>query len=353
MSIDTLDQTGVLPMTTYDWLPFLKQWSVELLDSPDTEHLNKPEGADIAQWMGYSAASETEIAAVEVRLGKLLPPSYRSFLAVTNGWSDTGAFIYQLWPADKIEWFKVRNQQWIDAYNDPRNVPSVSEAEHRAHIDEDQDSIIFRAEYMQTALEISDVGDSAILLLNPLVVTPDGEWEAWFFANWLPGATRYSSFWKLMHGLHDTFSQLGAQERKRYRPDKAATPLLAKLDNLIGELNQKALVWENMAKQTPDIPPTNIMRSHNSGIALALRETAQTVNQFRGQESDSTTIKSRLLALAESLDAENRNQPTGQAEFARMTQYMFDPPRLKEILQRKGMLEGKREAAGIIRWFFA
>jgi hypothetical protein len=27
-----------------------------------------------------------------------------------------------------------------------------------------------------------------------MVVWPDGEWEAWFFANWLPGATRYRSF---------------------------------------------------------------------------------------------------------------------------------------------------------------
>src|SRR6266446_7591623 len=27
-----------------------------------------------------------------------------------------------------------------------------------------------------------------------MVVWPDGEWEVWFFANWLPGATRYLSF---------------------------------------------------------------------------------------------------------------------------------------------------------------
>jgi hypothetical protein len=32
------------------------------------------------------------------------------------------------------------------------------------------------------------------VLLNPEIVTPEGEWETWFFANWLPGATRYRSF---------------------------------------------------------------------------------------------------------------------------------------------------------------
>jgi hypothetical protein len=40
-----------------------------------------------------------------------------------------------------------------------------------------------RVEYLESALEISDEGDSAIYVLNPKVVTPAGEWEAWLFAN--------------------------------------------------------------------------------------------------------------------------------------------------------------------------
>jgi len=47
-------------------------------------------------------------------------------------------------------------------------------------------------------LTISEPGDSAIFLLNPEVVDANGEWEAWFFANWYPGAARYRSFWDLM-----------------------------------------------------------------------------------------------------------------------------------------------------------
>ena len=50
--------------------------------------------------------------------------------------------------------------------------------------------------------------DSAIYLLNPKVVTPDGEWEAWFFANWLPGAARYRSFVELMQAEYRSFRQL-------------------------------------------------------------------------------------------------------------------------------------------------
>jgi hypothetical protein len=50
----------------------------------------------------------------------------------------------------------------------------------------------------QTVLEISDWGDSAIYLLNPQVVTVDGEWEAWFYAPWNIVPARYRSFWDLM-----------------------------------------------------------------------------------------------------------------------------------------------------------
>ena len=57
-------------------------------------------------------------------------------------------------------------------------------------------------------LEISDWGDSAICVLNPQVVRPDGEWEAAFFANWNPGARVYGSFQELMEAEYQTFRDL-------------------------------------------------------------------------------------------------------------------------------------------------
>ena len=65
----------------------------------------------------------------------------------------------------------------------------------------------FRVEYLESALEVSEEGDSAVYLLNPEVVTADGEWEAWFFANWLPGASRYRSFTELMEAEYRTFHE--------------------------------------------------------------------------------------------------------------------------------------------------
>ncbi len=49
---------------------------------------------------------------------------------------------------------------------------------------------------------------SAIYLLNPQVVTEEGEWEAWFFANWLPGAARYRSFQEMMEAEYQDFLAL-------------------------------------------------------------------------------------------------------------------------------------------------
>jgi hypothetical protein len=65
-----------------------------------------------------------------------------------------------------------------------------------------------RVEYMPSLLEISDMGDSVIMLLNPRVVFPNREWEAWDFGNWYPSAARYRSFWDLMHATYRGFLQL-------------------------------------------------------------------------------------------------------------------------------------------------
>ena len=82
--------------------------------------------------------------------------------------------------------------------------PSVPDARYFVYGVE-QDPVLARWEYLEDALEISPVGDSAIYLLNPRVIFEDGEWEAWFFANWLPGANRYRSFWEMMLTEHEKF----------------------------------------------------------------------------------------------------------------------------------------------------
>lgn len=151
----------------------------------------KPDHKIEEGWLGEPGATEEEIASAEQRIGMRLPPSYRAFLAETNGFDDIGPFIYRLCGAADIQWFRIREPEWVSIYQSEPEEEDVSREEHLANPD---DCVRFRRAYLSSCLQISDVGDSAVVLLNPEVVNEEGEWETWFFANWNPGATRYSTF---------------------------------------------------------------------------------------------------------------------------------------------------------------
>ncbi|HEY9596404.1 MAG TPA: SMI1/KNR4 family protein [Cyanophyceae cyanobacterium] len=206
-------------MSAFNWERFLKRWSQELLESMGQESSNLPLEVIQSGWLGYPGATEEQIARTEACLETTLPPSYREFLKITNGWRQTTPFIYKLWSTDQLEWFSIRRHNWIDAfvkrYTDNydhylathKKTPSIPDEEYFVYGDA-QDCSKLRVEYLSTALEISDQGDSAIYLLNPEVITEDGEWEAWFFGDWLPGADRYHSFCDMMQAEYENFLEL-------------------------------------------------------------------------------------------------------------------------------------------------
>jgi len=199
-------------MSLYSWKELLTQWNKEILESESREFLS-PE-VIASKWIGYPGATEPQIAQAEERLGRKLPPSYREFLKFSNGWGMTTSFIDKLWSVEEIEWYAARHQELIDAWRLGRRhyfeSKPIPDTEYFIY-GERQNPGIFRDEYLQTALEISDIGDSALYLLNPQVATEDGEWEAWFFASWLPGANRHRSFWELMQAEYERFLSLKDQ----------------------------------------------------------------------------------------------------------------------------------------------
>jgi hypothetical protein len=197
-------------MTTLGWRPFLETWSRELIEAGAYPELP----ADVIEsgWLGFPGATAEQLAGVEERLGVRLPPSYRELLRVSNDWRQSGASIWRMWSTEELDWFRARNSEWIDAYVNPfafgdlNDEPPLTDDEYLVY-GETQDPVFFRKEYLETALEISDTGDSAIYLLNPKIVTTDGEWEAWLFANWLPGASRHRSFAELMQAEYESFRE--------------------------------------------------------------------------------------------------------------------------------------------------
>jgi hypothetical protein len=191
-----------------------------LLAAISREQLANPEiAADMpddkiaAGWLGEPGAAEDEISSAEQRLGVRLPPSYRAFLAVSNGFNEIGPFIYRLYSAAEIDWFRVRNQGWIDAY---QIGDDISPEEHLANPD---DCVRFRTAYLSSRLQISEEGDSAVVLLNPEVINDEGEWETWFFANWNPGATRHPSFRAYVESELKRIKFLQAPHDQRERRD--------------------------------------------------------------------------------------------------------------------------------------
>jgi len=51
-----------------------------------------------------------------------------------------------------------------------------------------------RFKYYGDSLLISEASESELILLNPFVVSADGEWETIFSAHWIPGNERFRTF---------------------------------------------------------------------------------------------------------------------------------------------------------------
>lgn len=212
-------------MTIFNWSDFLREWSQEIVESKQKQKSEASEGTvskhAIAQstvkeyWLGYSGATEEQILAAETRLGITLPPSYREFLKTSNGWRETTPFINHLCSTEEISWFPNSHPDWLRQWGKRyrQKISLESNGSNRQSSVSDEDYFIYgnkqdcrhvRVEYLEAALAISEVNDDAVYLLNSDVVTEDGEWEAWFLADWLAGADRYPSFQKLMQAEHLT-----------------------------------------------------------------------------------------------------------------------------------------------------
>lgn len=152
---------------------------------------------------GRPPATDEQIRAAEQRLGATLPPSYKEFLRLTNGW--VLGDIYLTW-VDRIDYLRnTEYQEWmVDMAgefvpDDP--VPDERYFNYSASQDPLTD---MRREYIPGALvicgEFSDV--RGIVMLNPAVVDEHGEWEAWLSKGMYDGFRRYRNFAQLMESLY-------------------------------------------------------------------------------------------------------------------------------------------------------
>ena len=155
------------------------------MDWPDLLQRCRPDPA--------AAATDAALAEAEARLGIALPPGYRAFLLTSNGFGPLALGSPPLRPVGRIGWFLAENQDAVKIYGAAEG-PDGRTPDEAYFAYDPAGSADYRPEHLRHALQISDVEDTAVLLLNPQVIDAAGEWEAWFLSNWNPGVTRYRSF---------------------------------------------------------------------------------------------------------------------------------------------------------------
>ncbi|GGK69939.1 hypothetical protein Ppa06_36790 [Planomonospora parontospora subsp. parontospora] len=148
---------------------------------PGSLHYQQVAAYPPPDWLGTDGVSEAELVRHEERLGVRLPPSYREFLQVTNGWDEETRFSIRMLPIAEVGWTRDVDPELAEIWTSTR--PGMADT-----------------------LYVSEHLEGQVYLLNPNIVTPDGEWEAWDFANWHPGALEFRSFWDLMTSVFNNGS---------------------------------------------------------------------------------------------------------------------------------------------------
>lgn len=187
--------------TAFDWRPFLVTWSAEWADSLPDDDETRNEDDEIARearWLGFPPASEERIAAMEERLGRRMPPSYREFLKVSDGWRHAGGFVWRLAGTEQAHW-----------HDNASGLADVFEG----YLDEDAGPEERReADVWRRGLQIDVESDAMYVVLDPADVDEDGEWAVYTWASWRAAPPeRHASFLEFMRDVYREFHCLRAR----------------------------------------------------------------------------------------------------------------------------------------------
>ncbi|MGX1564223.1 SMI1/KNR4 family protein [Streptomyces sp. NPDC055506] len=182
-----------------DWRPFLVRWSEEWADAlrPDDSRGEPDEEARRAGWLGFAPAPNARIAALEERLGLRLPPSYRAFLQVTDGWRHAGQFVWRLAGTEDIR-----------RHEDASGLAGWLQEEL---VEDSTPEEVLLAGMGKRALQLDVESDATYVLMDPGDVGEDGEWAVYEYATWSGEyPQRHASFRAFMEAMHRQFHMLRA-----------------------------------------------------------------------------------------------------------------------------------------------
>lgn len=182
------------------WRALLSEMAVLAIGDEDIRAQLSAEQIE-RKWLGEAPATDADIYAAEERLRISLPPSYKAFLKVSNGWHWPNPFVSRVRPVAAIAPFVEQNGDWARAF-------SEGSARYGAPAADDPNVDL------PATIQISDFDpdkDDAVMMLNPRSVSASGEMAGWFFGNWVPGAEVLPSFWHLMVNQRDSMRYMAEQ----------------------------------------------------------------------------------------------------------------------------------------------
>ena len=169
-----------------------------------------------------AGANVADVEALERRIGRPLPPSYRSFLLLTDGFRAAGWGAARPFESEHYEGLLPATGMTTLAWADPMTVMSwaVPDAWFGGSLFEPEDAIAFLSLDEETrdeppppghlthAIAASGPQQHGNVILDPLVVDAAGEWEA---CRWdADGCGRFASFGDLVEQLVDEAEQEAA-----------------------------------------------------------------------------------------------------------------------------------------------
>ena len=149
-----------------DLLKKISQLAIELGDPMRTisEYQRK------SGWLGEPPATVEEIKAVENKLNVKLPPDYKTFVMLSNGFAspiDTEPTFEKL---SDIDFLKNIDQNLVEIWN--------------------KDGLVDIAKTLSRSILIAGINEEQYFLLVPPFLKED-KWKYWKFANWIPEEEPY------------------------------------------------------------------------------------------------------------------------------------------------------------------
>jgi OAA-family lectin sugar binding domain len=214
--------------TVEGWRAYLAEYGADVVRTMEERARREFTPDQLSRgWLGGDPVDESRIAALEERLGRRLPASYRAFVGAGDGWRHIGEFMYAMRGVDEIGWFSTVDPRMVEIFDGDEQPGSI----------------------MRHALLISKEGDAQYWFLDPEDVSPDGEWAAYTWSSWGFLSERYPSFAALVADERGSMERLRGYRGLPMHPEGAgellaegrAQALRGEVDAALETLDQAAI----------------------------------------------------------------------------------------------------------------